>query len=165
MKRLFPLFLFTAFFAACNDNSGTADTTAADETKTDTVDYRAVIDATNKTFTDAAVKGDSATIVNLYHPDANIYAPNEEKMDAKTTASMMGGFAKMGITSFTLSTKEVYKGDEVVTEVGTYEMGDGKKTIDKGKYMVIWKKDGEKMKLFRDIWNSDNPYTPPPAKK
>ncbi len=163
MKRLFPLFLFTAFFAACNDNSGTADTTVADEPKTDTVDYRDVIDATNKTFTDAAVKGDSATIVNLYHPNANIYAPNAEKMDPKTMASMLGSFAKMGITSFTLNAREVYKGEDVVTEVGTYEMGDGKKVTDKGKYMVIWKMDGNKLKLFRDIWNSDNP--PPPAKK
>ncbi len=94
MKRLFPLFLYTAFFAACNDNSGTADTTPADESKKDTMDYRAVIDATNKTFTDAAVKGDSATIVNLYHPDANIYAPNAEKMDPKAMASMLGSFAK-----------------------------------------------------------------------
>ncbi len=71
----------------------------------------------------------------------------------------------MGITSFTLNAREVYKGEDVVTEVGTYEMGDGKKVIDKGKYMVIWKMDGNKLKLFRDIWNSDNPYMPPPPAK
>ncbi len=63
----------------------------------------------------------------------------------------------MGISAFKLDAKEVYKGDEAVTEVGVYEMGDGKKTIDKGKYIVVWKKDGDTWKLFRDIWNSDMP--------
>jgi ketosteroid isomerase-like protein len=164
MKHLIPLFLIV-LFAACND-AGKTDTTIADEPKKDTVEFsRSALEETNKIFTASALKGDSATIVGLYHPDARVFAPNEEAMSPKTMASMTGGFAKMGITSFTLDTKEIYEGDDVVTEVGTYEMGDGKKTIDKGKYMVVWKKDGDKWKLYRDIWNSDNPPPPPPKKK
>lgn len=159
MKRSTPLLLFCiAFFIACNDSS----TAISDEPKRDTMDYKAVIDATNKTFAEAIVKGDSATLVSLYHPDASVYAPNMEKMEPKTMAAMSAEMSKMGITSFSVDAKEVYKGDEVVTEVGVYEMGDGKKTLDKGKYIVVWKKDGDKLKLFRDIWNSDNPYTPAP---
>jgi ketosteroid isomerase-like protein len=162
MKRLIPLSFFVLLLAACNNESSTNET-VADESKRDTVDYRASIDETNKAFTAAALKGDSAAFVStFYHPDANIYAPNEPVMDAKKTASMMTQFPKMGVTEFNLNTKELYEGDETVTEVGTYEMGDGKKTVDKGKYMVVWKKDGDKWKLFRDIWNSDNPYSPPP---
>lgn len=135
----------------------------ADGPKRDTTNYRAVIEETNKMFTAAALKGDSASfITSLYHPDASIYAPNEPEMDAKKTASMMTQFPKMGISSFTLNTKEIFEGEETITEVGTYEMGDGRKTIDNGKYMVVWKKDGDKWKLFRDIWNSDHPYSPPP---
>lgn len=164
MKQLIPFLFFVVLFAACNDD-GSGGTAVADEPKRDSVDYRAVIDETNKAFAAAALKGDSATFVNLYHPDANIYAPNEPAMDPKAMASMIGSFTKLGITEFNLSTKEIYEGDEVVTEVGAYEMGDGKKAIDKGKYMVIWKKDGDKWKLYRDIWNSDNPYSPPPPSK
>ena len=164
MKQLIPFFLFVVLFAACNDDRSTG-AAVADEPKRDSVDYRAVIDETNKTFSSSALKGDSATFVSLYHPDANIYAPNEPVMDRKSMASMLGFFSKMGITEFDLNTKEIYEGDEVVTEVGAYEMGDGKKTIDKGKYIVIWKKDGDKWKLYRDIWNSDNPYSPPPPAK
>ena len=163
MKQLIPFLLFVVLLA-CNNDRTTGDA-VADEPKRDSVDYRAVIDETNKSFTTSALKGDSATFVNLYHPDANIYAPNEPVKDPKAMASMIGSFTKMGITKFDLSTKEVYEGDEVVTEVGAYEMGDGKKTIDKGKYIVIWKKDGDKWKLYRDIWNSDNPYSPPPPSK
>jgi ketosteroid isomerase-like protein len=163
MKPLFPLYLFFVLLAACNHaETNTADTSAANssEPKRDTVDYRAVIDETNKAFTAAALKGDSAGLVALYHPDANIYPPNETAMDPKSMASMIQSFPKSGITSFTLNTKEVFEGNDVVTEVGTFEMGDGKKSIEKGKYMVVWKKDGDKWKLFRDIWNSDNPPIP-----
>ena len=32
--------------------------------------------------------------------------------------------------------------------------GDGTKTVDKGNYIVVWKKDDGKWKIFRDIWNS-----------
>ena len=166
MKPLIPLFFFVLLFTACNESS--TSETVADEPKRDTVDYRAVIDETNKLFAASALKGDSAAFVStIYHPDANIFPPNEPSMDAKKVASMMTQFSKMGITAFTLDTKEIFEGDETVTEVGVYEMGDGKKTIDKGKYIVVWKKDGDKWKLFRDIWNSDNAYAPPPpaAKK
>ena len=72
----------------------------------------------------------------------------------------------MCVTSFDLNTKEIFEGNDVVTEVGTYTMGDGKKFNDKGKYIVVWKKDGDKWKLYRDIWNSDNPPPmPAPAEK
>lgn len=162
MKPLIFLFFFVLLFAACNNESSTNET-VADEPKRDTVDYRAAIDETNKAFAAAALKGDSAAFVStFYHPDANIFPPNEPSMDAKKVGSMMTQFPKMGVTAFTLNTKEIYEGDETVTEVGTYEMGDGNKSIDKGKYIVVWKKDGDKLKLFRDIWNSDNAYAPPP---
>lgn len=163
MKPLIPLFILVVLFAACNNQSST-NPTDANEAKRDTVDYKAVIQETNNAFTAAALKGDSASFVTtFYHPDAAIFPPNEPKMDAKKMASMVTQFPKMGVSSFTLTSNEIYEGDETVTEVGTYEMGDGSKTIDTGKYMVVWKKDGDKWKLFRDIWNSDNP--PPPAVK
>jgi ketosteroid isomerase-like protein len=163
MKRLFPLCLFAFAFVACNEKA--SDTTiAADSTeKKESVDYKAVINETNKQFTSAALKGDSAAFVSLYHPDAQIFPPNGEMVIPRQMGSMMAGFQKMGVTSFDLQTKEIFEGDDdVVTEVGTYTMSDGKKFNDKGKYIVVWKKDGDKWKLYRDIWNSDNP-PPPPA--
>lgn len=166
MKPLIPLFFFVLLFTACNQESSTSEMAA--EPKRDTVDYRAVIEETNKAFATAALNGDSATLASeLYHPEAKIFAPNEPMMDSKKTASLMGQFPKMGLKTFTLSTTEIFEGDETVTEVGTFAMGDGNKEIDKGKYMVVWKKDGDKWKLYRDIWNSDNEYIPhpQPAKK
>jgi ketosteroid isomerase-like protein len=163
MKRLFPLSFFALALVACNDKASESPSiaTGAPEKK-ETVNYKAVIDETNKQFTSAALKGDSAAFVSLYHPDAVIYPPNGEAVNSKQMGSMMAEFKKMGVTSFDLNEKEIFEGDDVVTEVGTYTMSDGKKFNDKGKYMVVWKKDGDKWKLYRDIWNSDNPPPPPP---
>jgi ketosteroid isomerase-like protein len=158
MKRLIPLYFFAFVFIACNAGDASI---ASEPEKKETVDYKALISETNKQFTSAALNGDSATFVSLYHPDAQIYPPNEEAMDSKKMGSMMAQFKEMGITSFELQTKEIFEGDEEVTEVGTYTMSDGKNFNDKGKYMVVYKKDGDKWKMYRDIWNSDNP--PPPA--
>lgn len=165
MKPLIPLLFFTLLFAACNNESSTTET-VTEEPKRDTVDYSSIIDEANKLFAASALKGDSATFVStLYHPDANIYPPNEASMDPKQFGSMIAQFPKMGVSSFTLNTKEIFEGDETVTEVGVFEMGDGKKTFDKGRYVVIWKKDGDKWKLFRDMWNSENAPPPPASKK
>lgn len=163
MKRLIPLCLF-AFVVACNDKANDTKI-AAEPEKKETVDYKSVINETNKKFTAAALNGDSAAFVSLYHPDAMIYPPNEESMGPKKMGSMMAQFKQMGVTSFDLDEKEIYEGDDVVTEVGTYTMSDGKKFNDKGKYIVVWKKDGDTWKLYRDIWNSDNPPPPPPPAK
>ena len=166
MKRFTPLLLSVLFLYACGDDNASTDNDMADEPKKDTVDYRATVDQANKAFTEAALRGDSAAFVNnIYHPDANIMPPNAEAVDVKTIAGMFSSLSKSGVKTFTLNTKELYEGDEVLTEVGTYEMGDGNKAIDEGKYMVIWKKDGDKWKLFRDIWNSDNAAAPPAAAK
>jgi hypothetical protein len=59
--------------------------TVADEPKCDTVDYKSVIDETNKSFSAAALNGDSAAFVTtLYHPDAKIFPPNMGAMDVKS---------------------------------------------------------------------------------
>ena len=163
MKRLFPLSFFALAIVACNDKSSETPTIAAESTeKKEAVDFKALINETNKQFSTAALNGDSAALAGLYHPDAQIFPPNGEVMNAKQMGSAMAGFKKMGVTSFELQTKEIFEGEDGPTEVGTYTMSDGKKFNDKGKYMVVWRKDGDKWKLYRDIWNSDNP-PPPPA--
>ena len=163
MKRLFPLSFFALVVVACNDKASETPTIASEGTeKKEAVDFKKLIDETNKQFSAAALNGDSAAFVALYHPDAQILPPNGEMMNAKQMGAEMSQFKKMGITSFDLQTKEIFEGDDEVTEVGTYTMSDGKKFNDKGKYIVVWKKDGDKWKLYRDIWNSDNPPPPPP---
>jgi len=70
----------------------------------------------------------------------------------------------MGMRNIVLTTTQVYGSGDYVTEEGTYELFAAEnKSIDKGKFLVLWKKTDAGWKMYRDIFNSDNP--PPPAAK
>ena len=58
---------------------------------------------------------------------------------------------------------DVWGTADLLTEEGEVTMftKDGQQ-IDKGKYLVVWKKEDGKWKLFRDMFNSN---LPPPAAK
>lgn len=122
------------------------------------------IDAADAKFASAMVAGDSATTAGMYHREALVMPPN---MALFTNRSVMGSFVKevpkMGVKKMTLQPAELLNGDDYVIERSVWEMRDGTKTLDKGKAIVVWKQEGGEWKLYRDIWNSDNP-PPPPAK-
>jgi hypothetical protein len=68
------------------------------------------------------------------------------------------GMMDSGAKSGKLNTLEVSGSGNSALEVGTYEIMDKDgKVLDKGKYMVHWKKIGSTWKLHRDIWNSSMP--------
>jgi ketosteroid isomerase-like protein len=71
---------------------------------------------------------------------------------------MWQGVLDSGIASADLTTTEVHAEGNLAYEVGTYIMNtkDGK-MADKGKYVVVWMKEGNDWKLHRDIWNTSMP--------
>jgi ketosteroid isomerase-like protein len=160
MKQVLCLLLCAVTIYSCT--SRTSETTQAKTTDSafDVSKVKQAIETSNKKFADAFLKGDSAAVVNLYHSDAEVYPPNMKAGNRTVTGSMVATIAKSGIKSFTLNTTNVTGNAEEAVETGTFEMGDGKKTIDKGKYIVIWKPENGEWKLWRDIWNSDNPSQP-----
>jgi ketosteroid isomerase-like protein len=150
MKKL-AIFSFIVILAACNTAPEAKIAAAFDPTAA-----KAEIIAANHAFEAAFVKGDSAAVAALYHADAKIFPPNMDPCNRNGVGNMVTGIPKMGVKTMKLNTDEVSGGPDEVVETGNFEMGDGTKTIDKGNYIVIWKKEGDKWKLFRDIWNSSN---------
>jgi ketosteroid isomerase-like protein len=54
-----------------------------------------------------------------------------------------------------LKTVEVEQIGTTAIEVGSYTLsGADGAALDKGKYLVVWKKEGKEWKLFRDIFNT-----------
>lgn len=126
---------------------------------------KAQISASNKTYGECFSKKDSATFISLYTKDAVIYPYN---MPSLAGPAGIGGFfnggVKMGVAGIDITTDELIGGPEAVAEVGKYDLKDSTgKTLDKGKFIVVWKQEDGKWKMHRDIWNSDGP--PPPAGK
>ena len=154
MKQTFFLAAVAAALLSCQSNEAPKVAGAK------TIDMNAAkqaIDASNAKFGTAVANGDSATVVSLYHADAQLLPPNGHLSNRTAMGAMAAGAPKMGIKKLELKTDELMEGGDYVVERGTWTMGDGTRNIDNGKFLVVWKQEGGEWKMFRDIWNSDNP--------
>lgn len=164
MKKL-CFVLFSAFlFASCGDSAGTKDAAAPafnlDSAKAD-------IEANNAAFVEAMKKGDSATLAASYTKDGCMLPSNMPKAcGAQALTSLFSGMYQMGIQNLKMQVTEVIGSNDLVSGEGTYELfTNAGASMEKGKYIVTWKQEDGKWKKYRDIFNSDAPAPPPPAKK
>lgn len=165
MKQLLTalvIFSITSLlFVACGDKANEPATNTATETKS-TFDLSAAkktIDSVNMVFGEMVKKGDSTGLASLYTSDAKLMGQNMPTVSGKAAIqSAYNGMLGMGIAGATLTSSEVWGTEDIVSEVGIYTLTDKNgKEIDKGKYIVLWKMEDGKWKLFRDCFNSDNP--------
>lgn len=155
MKNLISVTLFTVILFSCStksENKSNFDLNAA----------KAEIANSNNNFESYVSKGDSVGLAtNLYTIDAKLMAPNSESAvgRAKLT-SALGEIIKSGITGIKLTTADIWGDENNITEEGTFDLNikDGT-VVDKGKYLVLWKKEDGKWKIHRDSFNSNMPIT------
>src|SRR5687768_13414739 len=150
MKKI--IFLLTVvgsvFMVACNDakaqskNAGTFDLSKA----------RAAIEVENAKFREEFKNGDSAALAGHYHSEGQLLMGNSEAVMRKDISSAWGSVIRMGVKDLKLTTTDLVGNDDLLVETGLYEMYDDKNSlIDKGKYVVAWKKENGAWKLYRDI--------------
>jgi ketosteroid isomerase-like protein len=111
----------------------------------------------------AAVARDVERVASYYAEDGIAYAPNVPAAKGRLAAKKIwaGYFADTTFTiSWTTMQAEVAASGDIGYTAGTYEDSfagpDGKKVVEKGKYLCAWKKmkDGT-WKAIHDMWNSD----------
>jgi len=119
---------------------------------------RSGIEATNARFMTAINSGDVATLAELYTDDAVLCAPNMPMQRGKAAirATVEDMVHAMGTPKLQLDTVQVEERDDAAWEIGAYTMTAGGQT-DKGKYLVVWKREGGNWKLAVDMWNTDSP--------
>ena len=147
-------FLFTALIAAnllaCqSENKSSFDLSTA----------KKEIEAANQELTEYLAKGDSVGMASSYSKDGAFMGSNSPAIRGKENlTSFWGGFIRSGNGGISLTTLEVWGDENYITEEGLFEIKpkDGP-VVDKGKYIVIWKKEDGKWKLHRDMSNSDLP--------
>jgi len=166
MKQLLTILVIfsitSVLFIACGDKASESGTNTATEKETKSFDLAAAkksIDEANAAFGDLVKKGDSTGIANLYASDAKLMGSNMPAASGKAAIqSAYNGMLGMGIGGATLTSTDVWGTESLVSEEGTYSLSDKSgKEIDKGKYIVLWKMEDGKWKLFRDCFNSDLP--------
>lgn len=120
---------------------------------------RAEIEKAVAAFVTAYNSGDAAAIAKMYSADAQLFPPNSDVVrGAEGIEKLWKGAMTAGVKSVKLVVVEVEAHGNSAHEIGTYSMiaADGRE-VDRGKYIVIWKKEGNTWKLHRDIWNSSVP--------
>lgn len=157
MKKIFLFAAASAALLSCQTNN-TPKVAAAQTIDMDAA--KKLIDAANTKFGNAMAAGDSATLVSMYHSEAQVLPPNAPLGDRTGMGSMVKSLPQMGVKKVELKTTELLNGGDYVIEKGTWELGDGAKSFEKGKYLVVWKQENGEWKLFRDIWNGDAPPAP-----
>ncbi len=122
-------------------------------------DIRATIEAANGRLAAALAKGDAAQLAGCYTADGQVFPPGSDAARGRDAIQKVWqGVVDAGIKDVALTTVEVDGHGDMAHEIGTYTLTtkDGK-VADRGKYIVIWKKDKGQWRLHRDIWNSSVP--------
>jgi ketosteroid isomerase-like protein len=148
-KLLFSALIATSLFACKSETKPAFDLTNA----------KKEIEAANVSLFDLITKGDSVGAANAYTKDGKFmpaYMPAVE--GTKNLTSFWGGFIKNVGGVISLTTLEVWGDENYITEEGLFEIKSKEGAqIDKGKYLVLWKKEDGKWKLHRDIATTDIP--------
>ena len=166
MKKVFNYLIFSGLIAglvSCNDSA----TTSADGKDTSKTEHKAMFDrdkakadlaSHNEKFMSDFKNGDSTALAAHYASDGMVLPPNSDAVSSANLAARWGGAIRMGLKDLKLTIDDVSGNDDMLAETGQYQMLDGKgNAVDKGKYVVVWKKVNGEWKIFRDIWNTSMP--------
>jgi ketosteroid isomerase-like protein len=160
VMRTIVLSLLAACLAACNSTPAT-DASAPTTFNLDSV--KTHIAEMNKSYGKRFTTNDAAWYKERYCKDAAVYSPNVPPViGIDSIISFFYGSGNNGEAVIELPPNNIYGNAELVVEDGTYNFPDGKGgSVDKGKFIALWKQEDGKWKLFREIWNTDLP----PAKQ
>jgi uncharacterized protein (TIGR02246 family) len=117
---------------------------------------RAAIEAANARFSADFAKGDATAVASHYTAAAWAFPPNGDIVRGREAiGKLWKGVMDAGVKEVKLTTVEVEAHGPAAHEVGTYVLtGEGGKTVDAGKYVVVWKREGGQWRIHRDIWNT-----------
>lgn len=150
MKKTLILASLILLFAACkHENPTSFDLTAV----------KSAIAESNKAYGESFASGDSAKFISRYTTDGCLMPANAPKLcGAEALGMFFKGAITMGVKNIVLTTEDVMGGPEFVIEIGTYDLkGDANLSLDNGKYIVVWKMEDGKWKMFRDMYTTSLP--------
>ncbi len=118
-------------------------------------DVRHAVEAGNRALIAAVLRGDASAVADHYTENAQIIAPGAPVATGRAAITeFWRGVIASGIKDVTLETAEVESDGNLAFETGALGLvsNDGGETV--ARYVVVWKRVGDKWLLHRDIWNS-----------
>ena len=109
--------------------------------------------------TEAHISKDTSFLNNIFTEDARVLPPNSEILTGRKAISQLNtDWVNYGIYEFKELTTSFYGNQDYLIDEGTYYLRYGEEnTIDKGKYINIWKNVNGEWKLYSNIWNTNLP--------
>ena len=146
-------------FAACNNLTGSDNTIATKDSSNNADEsVKAYIRKEASNWGEEVRRGDSIAMAAHYTSDAIVMPPNSQPVKGNDIVKFWGSMVRMGVKDLKLNITDISGDGDVYTETGTIEVfGANELSLDKGKYVVVWKKENGNWKMYRDIWNSNLP--------
>jgi len=115
------------------------------------------IKANNKALGAAVAAGDAKSVGKMYTKKARLMPQGVDFCKGtKAITAFWQGAIDAGIRGAALKSVEVEQLGTTAIEVGTYTLSTADGAVaDKGKYVVVWKKEDGQWKLHHDIFNSN----------
>jgi len=119
-------------------------------------DVRAQIEAANRRFTAAVAAANAADLAAMYTDDAMVFPPGSDVVHGRSAVQKLWqDVIDSGVKAFSLTTTTVESSADLAHETGTFVMRDAAGgVLDRGKYVVVWKRVQSQWKLHGDIWNA-----------
>lgn len=157
-RKLFLFYLLTSFLLfACNEQDKIEIEKSA--SAFDIKQGEASVLQSNKHLMKAFEAGDSVEVGDSYTTDGGLMVPNRPTIYGRE--NIIHYFSKVmsgAMSKINLNTVKIWGDSTLLVEEGTYKISDKKKnSLDKGKYIVLWKQEAGNWKMYRDIWASDLP--------
>ena len=152
---LFILCFSAIGFQSCNKKLEVKETPI---TKFDLSIAKTEIEEANKNFMALVSAGDSIGLANAYTIDAKFMSAGAPSIVGRSNIqTAMSAIFKAGITGVDIRLENVYGTADLIAEEGELTLFVGENAVGVEKYIVLWKKEDGKWKLFRDIFNSNLP--------
>ena len=123
---------------------------------------RDAITSATQTFAGAFRRGDAAAVAAWYTGDATLLPPDNPMMKGREAIqAFWQGAMSAGVSEAKLETLEVETRGDLAYEVGRFKMTmqpqGGGHAESTGKYVVVWRLEGDGWRMHVDIWNGDRP--------
>ena len=119
-------------------------------------EVRDSIEAGNRAFIAALLRGDARAVADLYTENAQVIAPGAPV--ARGRAAIGAAWQKSidaGVRDIALNTAEVDSAGDLACETGVVRLVGRDGAVSEGRYVVVWKRTNGQWKLHRDIWNAE----------
>jgi uncharacterized protein (TIGR02246 family) len=118
-------------------------------------DVRAAVEAGNRAFIAAFLRGDAQAVAGRYSEDAKVIAPGAAVASGRAAiAAFWQAQIDSGIRDVALETEDVESAGDLAYETGNVRLVAKDGSASTARYLVVWKRVGGRWLLHRDIWNA-----------